>query len=340
MVGAALHVDAEVCKEDASLRIACLFGHAVDMSCLDLLFGLVDQVFHGFRVIKAVHELLLEDGDGDVQRLHCDLGEGLEVRDRLVVHGSLAGAHLLFVLDDVLGVVGDSFKVIYDLDQSVELVQVLGREVERAKLYQLSEDGAGQIIDGLLALHGFLSLLGVMLEEAVQRVLHVVVGKAGHSADFAVRVVHGDSGRNLGGVGEIDQLLILYSSGLFFGFRDQPAGELDDEIRYRSQDQNGDDREDRVRVRDLTGDVVRRQTLDKGQDLREDRDQAQDQDRPEGVEQKVEQRAALAVSVCRKACQKVGRDGADCRADDQVDGDLVADDILHGEGLEDDGRGG
>ena len=197
MVGAALHVDAEVCEEDSALGVAGFLGHALDVGCLDLLLGLVDEVFHGFRVIEAVHELLLKDDQGDVHRLHCDVCQHLEVVKGFLVHGSFAGAHLLLILDDILGVVGYTLEVVYDLNISVEPVQVFGRKVEGAELHELSEDSAGQIVDGLFALKSHLALLGIVFKEAVDGILQVVDGEVSHSADLAVRLVHGDDRRDL-----------------------------------------------------------------------------------------------------------------------------------------------
>ena len=192
MVGAALHVDAEVCEEDSALGVTGFLGHALDVGCLDLLLGLVDEVFHGLCVSETVHEFLFEDDQGDVHRLHCDVCQHLEVVKGFLVHGSFACAHLLFILDDILGVVGNTLEVVYDLNISVELVQVFGRKVEGAELHKLSEDCSGQIVDGLFALKSHLAFLGIVFKEAVDRILQVVDGEVSHSADLAVRLIHSD----------------------------------------------------------------------------------------------------------------------------------------------------
>ena len=85
VIGAALQIDAEVCEEDTALGITGFLGHAVDVSRFDLFFGLVNKIFHSFRVIKAVEELLLENDQGDVHRLHGDIGKCAEVIQRFLV---------------------------------------------------------------------------------------------------------------------------------------------------------------------------------------------------------------------------------------------------------------
>ena len=126
MVGAALHVDAQICEQYAALRVAGLLGHALDMSSFDLRFGLVDQIFHRHGIIETVHKFLLENDQGNVHGFHSDICQRAEIFECFIMHGSLSGAHQFFITDDVLSMVGYSLQIVDDLDQSIQFVQMLG----------------------------------------------------------------------------------------------------------------------------------------------------------------------------------------------------------------------
>ena len=179
------------------------------------------------------------------------------------------------------------------------------------------------------------------MEEVEEGRLQIFPGEVAHAVHLQLGLVHGHAVRIFVQVCQVAQALLLLRAALRGEGRQQAPGQRDEGALQRQGGQRRDDGEERMGVGDLARHVAGRQGLDARQDGREEGDERADQNGAEEVEHQVEQGDALAFAAGGEGSQKVGRHGADRRADDQPDGLAVTQQPLLREGLEDDdgGRG-
>ena len=177
-------------------------------------------------------------------------------------------------------------------------------------------------VDGLFALDDGLRLVLVALEEALQRGMQVGAADVREAHDLLMRLRDHD-GRALGDVVRAVQQL----AGIELVLR-RIGHELFRHVRHRFDErehQNGAGRiVDRMEVRDLPADVVRRQALDEGDDGREDQHEDAEQDRAQDLDRGLGRGCPLAQAVAGQGRDDQRRYGADVHAHDHVDDFLEA----------------
>ena len=341
MCGTALQSGQHIGVDDAARRITVHRSQPLNVVVCQFNLHLVDDPAQLFCLRNPVELLGLEDLKTETDRFLNHIGESSQIGHACV--GNLCNLllELRFIERKLLRMVGDPLQIRDNQCQHRDALDVAHGHVVGSVNDKTFGDRPVEVIHRILQLDDLLNLVVVQFEEAFHGEAQRLCGEFAHAGDFTlgIRQQYGSrNGRNADVV-HVDQLAVCRRTDLLLRNRDDALCQRDDLVGKRKLNQNGDNRENRVRIRDLTADIVRGKPLNQIQHLRNQIDQNDQDNRTENIEQQVQNRGALALAVCGQGRENVRRDRTDCRTHDQVNRNMIIQNSLYGKCLENYNRG-
>lgn len=219
-------------------------------------FEFVDVLFLFFGFVELVEGFVFEDIEAEVDRFEDFVSECAEFLHGFLCELILLSIDLSGVFGDVFGVVADAFDIGDGECHLGDFVSLVAGHVEGANFDEPLSDGVREEVDGIFIVFDFLSEFEVLFKEAPDGEFEIFASEPAHAGDFTLSLLKCDGRRQIAFL-HVDEFAVLSLASFFREYGDDFLREFDEDWCEWAEQEDGDDRENGVRISDLSADIVR-----------------------------------------------------------------------------------